>query len=233
MKVAIHQPNFLPWLGFFYKIMSADVFVLLDTVQFSKNSFINRNKIKTPEGSQWITVPVIQSGLFGQPIRDVSLFSPELHLRKIRASIVGNYRKSKFFGEIWEFLEPLLTDQAELSLMNESLIRACASYMNLPCRILRSSDLGISGEQSTDLLVQICKRLGAQQYLAGFGSQKYQEDEKFRDQGIGCFTYDFVHPVYPQLWGDFIPNQSVIDLLFNMGPEASACLKGIQTLEKE
>lgn len=230
MIVAIHQPNFFPWIGYFYKIYKSDVFVLLDDVQYTKNSFINRNRIKVPLGEQWLTVPVLHSGNFGQKINQVEVQNPSRSYLKIKSTIRMNYSKAPYFSEVFSIIEPLLEGESNLSLLNESIIRAIANYLKLPARIIKSGEMnGIEGD-SSERLVNICLSLGATEYLAGFGSTKYQDNDMFAAKGIKTSVYGFRHPVYSQLWGEFVPNLSFLDLLFNNGPESFKYLKGIESL---
>lgn len=221
MIVAIHQPNFLPWLGFFYKISKSDVFVLLDDVQYSKNSFINRNRIKSAKGEQWLTMPVMHSGKFGQSINEVEIPFFEKNYKKLLHTIQLNYSKSKYYTDIMQMFENYHDFNVRLSEFNEYFITWILQYLNINTSIYKSSEMKNIQGQSTDRLVSICKELKADKYLAGFGSNKYQENEKFISQGIETIVYDFVHPIYPQLWNNFIPNLSIIDLLMNMGKESS------------
>lgn len=217
MIVAIHQPNFIPWIGYFFKIMKADVFVLLDDVQFTKNSFINRNRIKTPAGAQWVTLPVLQSGNFGQNINQIEIFNPKLNFKKIKGTLNANYRKALFFDEVFKLIEPALTYETKLVSINKLIIKNICEYLNIKKEIIASSSLTYPTSESTDRLINICKQFNATDYLAGFGSKNYQDDYKFIKAEINPVIYEFKHPVYNQLWGDFIPNLSIIDLLFNYG----------------
>ena len=228
MIVAIHQPNFIPWIGYFYKIFKADTFVLLDNVQYSKNSFINRNKIKTPRGDQWLTIPVLHRGNFGQLINEVEILNPVKSLSKIKSSIKANYGRAVNFNKIYSFIEPLLYEQTKLIELNELIIRAVVEYLGISTEIINASVLeGIEGT-ATYRLVNICKKLDADVYLAGFGSVNYQDNKKFETENIKCKMYNFVHPVYPQLWNYFVPNMSILDLLFNNTVEdVNSILRGI------
>ena len=122
MIVAIHQPNFLPWLGFFYKISKSDAFVLLDDVQYSKNSFINRNRIKSPNGEQWLTMPVLHTGKFGQNINEVEISFFEKNYKKLMHAIQLNYSKSKYYIDIMQMFEDYHDFNAKLSTFNEYFI---------------------------------------------------------------------------------------------------------------
>jgi len=221
MIVAIHQPNFLPWLGYFYKISQCDVFVLLDNVQYTKNSFINRNRIKTPQGELWLTVPVKIKGRFGQLIKDVEIDNGPNWRTKHMKTLEMNYRRVKFFDQVFQKVRAAYyaNDWGNLSQFNTRLLECVLSLLKLEVQLVRASELDVEGA-STKLLINICKVLSADTYLSGFGGVKYQEEELFKEAGIALRYYGFDHSVYPQLWGEFIPNLSIIDLLFNCGLES-------------
>lgn len=228
MIVAIHQPNFLPWIGYFYKITNCDIFVLLDDVQYTKNSFINRNKIKYPQGALWLTVPV--SFTFGEPIKQVAINNKNDWRKTHLKTFEMNYKKSVFFKPIFAGLERIyyLYNWERLCDFNIELITYITLYLGLNNRkIIKSSDLGVQG-RGTELLINIIKKLKGDTYLSGFGGIKYQEENAFAQAEISLKYYDFNHPIYKQLWRDFIPHLSIIDLLFNVGPDSSeiiACSK--------
>lgn len=229
MIVSIHQPNFIPWIGYFYKIKNSDVFVILDNVQFTKNGFTNRNKIKTPQGESWLTYPVIQSGKFGQNISDCLVFNKEINTRKILASISGNYKKSPYFDKYYGSLTELLNSSSDnLCEINCKLIHWIVEELGITTKIVKASDLpNIKGE-STERLVSICRELYATHYLAGLGAKKYQDDELFTSANINIINTPFTYPVYNQLWKDFIPNLTVLDVLFNCGDDAKKFLVSIK-----
>lgn len=219
MIVSIHQPNFLPWLGYFYKIAKSDIFVLLDNVQYTKNSFINRNMIKTPQGPKWLTVPVKTKGRFGQLIKDVEINNTVDWRKNHLHTLETNYRKARFFEMIIQDLKTIyyIDNCDNLCEFNIRLLKWILSLLKLDKRIVRASELDVEGK-STKLLIDIVKAVGGNVYLSGFGGAKYQDEELFKQSGIELQYYEFKHPVYSQLWSDFIPNLSIIDLLFNYGP---------------
>jgi len=227
MIIGIHQPNFLPWLGYFYKIAQCDVFVLLDNVQYTKNSFINRNRIKTPRGADWLTVPVIIKGRFGQLIRDVEVNGTVDWRKKHLGTLDANYRRASYFEPIFQGLKSIyfVGDWNNLCELNIKLLQWVLSMLGLKKNLVRASDLNVEGE-STQLLISIVKELGGNEYISGFGGANYQDVELFQKAGITLTYYDFKHPVYPQLWTDFIPNLSIIDLLFNCGSESLKTIVG-------
>jgi hypothetical protein len=225
MVVAIHQPNFLPWLGFFYKMLKSEMFVFLDNVQFSKNSFQNRVKIKTPKGPMWLTVPVHQK--FGQLTKDVRIDNQEDWRSKHLKTFETYYRKACYFDEIYPMLmDVYMKEKWEyLNDFNIELITKIREYLEIKTPIIKASSLNIEGKSSTDLLIEIVKRVGGTAYLSGKGGTKYMDESKFRDENIQLIYSDFVHPIYNQLWGEFIEGLSIVDLLFNMGPQGRTLLE--------
>jgi len=217
--VAIHQPNFLPWLGFFYKMLKSDIFVFLDNVQYSKNSYQNRVKIKTPQGAIWLTVPV--SHKFGQLTSEVEINNEEPWRKKHLKTLELNYKKTSFFKEVFELLQEIyLKKEWELLVdFNIELIFGISKFLGIKTETIRASSLNVSGK-STDLLISIAKELNASTYLSGKGGAIYQDEEKFKAKGINLVYSDFRHPVYTQAWGEFIEGLSIIDLLFNCGNDS-------------
>jgi hypothetical protein len=219
MVVAIHQPNFIPWFGYFYKLAHAQQFVLLDTVQYSKNSFINRNRIKSQFGPIWLTVPVCTKGRFDQAISAVEMNWDHNWQQKHLHSLITNYHRAPFFDEVFLLLKSQYVANEtvqKLADFNLSMIQTICRYLDIFPTLVRASELDVQGK-GTDLLVNICARLGASTYLAGTGAVKYQEDEKFATSGI-LVQYSSFQPIkYNQLWGEFVENLSVVDVLMNCG----------------
>jgi hypothetical protein len=218
MKVAIHQPNFLPWLGYFYKISKVDLFVFLDDVQYIKRGFIHRNKIRSGNDAKWLTCSVATKGEYYQNINEARYSEPSISEEKIYGLLKENYKKAPFYDRYMQFLHDNL-DLQNLSLAEQNirLITAIMKEMNITTKLVRSSELeGIEGT-STERLISICRNTGADTYLAGFGAVNYQDDELFMQSGIVPVRSDFVHPVYNQVGEGFISNLSVIDFLFNAG----------------
>ncbi len=216
MIVAVHQPNFLPWLGYFYKMAHSDVFVLLDSVAFSKNSYTNRSRIKTPQGEQWLTVPVRHSS--GQLISETAINDETDWRKKHLKTLEANYAKAPFFREVFDKLSAIYAASAGdgLSAFNMRLIRFVAEYLGITTRLVVGSTLNVNG-QATELLVAILKALGGTTYLSGTGGSKYQSEEDYTRAGLVLRYSDFTHPTYSQLWGSFCVGLSTIDALFNCG----------------
>jgi hypothetical protein len=224
MIVSIHQPNFLPWLGYFHKMARADTFVLLDTVAFTKGSYINRVQVKTANGPRWLTVPVQTAGKLGQRILEVRCDDTIDWRKKIAGVLDANYRNSAhyraFAGEILGIINSTGDNLAEL---NIRLVECLAGKLGISTLTIRSSRMQAQGK-ATDLLINICRELGADTYLSGSGGANYQEEEEFRAAGIKLVYIDFKHPTYPQLYGGFISGLTSADLLFNCGPDSRSIL---------
>jgi hypothetical protein len=221
MRVAIHQPNFLPWLGYFYKLARADIFVLLDDVQFIKEGFVHRNYIKTCQGKQWLGVPVCTKGRAGQPINKTEISYDKPWQRKAAATLLQQYARAIHVDQYVPAIQEILCrDHRLLVDLNVSLLEFVRVAMGLETPIVRSSDLkGVNGT-ATERLISICKAVGATEYMSGAGARSYQDEEMFRAGGINLLYSDFVHPTYPQPFGAFEPNLSAIDLVLNVGPKS-------------
>lgn len=226
ITAAIHQPNFLPWIGYFYKMLKCDRFILLDDVQFVRRSYTNRVNIRTPAGKQWITIPVKQKGRYLQLVKDVELETSLQWQKKVLGTLQSAYGRAPFFKTYFPALSAIVQENCSfLAEMNTRLIQWVAGILELSTPILKSSELpGVSGA-STERLVNICRAVGADRYLSGFGGQKYQEEVIFNQHQVELVVYDFKHPVYPQLWGEFLSGMSALDLVFNCGPESAIILR--------
>jgi WbqC-like protein family len=227
VKVAISQPTYLPWLGYFDLIDQVDVFVLLDNVQFEKQSWQQRNRIKTPTGLQWLTVPVMFRGRFGQLIKDVEIRDAEFWRNHLR-SIELNYRRSLFFDRYFEELSSRLkyTPGVLLAELNGRLLEWFMSVLGIQTRVVVSSQLQQAGRR-TELLANICASLGADQYISPLGSAGYllEEGNMLLDKGVGFVFQHYEHPEYCQLFPPFLPYASLLDLIFNEGERSLEILR--------
>ena len=219
--LSAHQPAYLPWPGYLDKIARADAFVFLDTVQFEKNSYINRNRIKTSHGVQWLTVPVKMKGHLSMTLRDTeSDATQRWHVKHLRA-IAMNYRRAPYFTDCFAKLEQLLADPphnlAELCWIQ---LRFWLREFAIATHVVRASTLPVSGSKS-DLILQLARHLGANHYISGALGRGYLVEDAFRAAGISVEYQDYRAPVYPQLWGDFVPNLSIVDYWMNCGPNAA------------
>lgn len=218
------QPTFLPWLGYFAMIDAVDTFVYLDSVQFARRSWQQRNKIKTPIGEAWISLS-IQKGPRDQKIAE-TVYDIQSAL-KISRLIEQNYQQASYFASYWPQLRNvLLAPHPTLSSLNINLIEHLVDVLDLHRpETHRSSDLKTSGAKAT-LLANICTDLGHTSYLSAPGSREYiEESGAFGAQGVSVHYHHYQHPRYEQLHGDFIEYMSVIDLLFNVGPRSNEVIR--------
>jgi hypothetical protein len=217
--VAIHQPEHMPWLGFFDKLLRADAFVLLDDVQFSKGDFQNRNRVKGQGGAQWLTVPVEHR--FGQKINEVEIAGDAWRAKHWK-TLHSCYARAAHFGEFaGRFEELYARPWARLSELNVEAIRVLARAFGVEKEFVFSSALGAGGQKS-GLVLNICKAVGASRYYSGRAGSTYLDADAFRREGIEIVVQEFEHPVYEQLFlkeQGFVPNLSAVDLLFNRGAE--------------
>jgi len=218
MLVTIHQPEHLPWLGFFDKMRQADVFVLLDTTQFAKDDFQNRNRIKTKNGPTWLTVPIFKKGRSEQLIIDVEICNDRNWRNRCWSLIYQSYRDAPYFEKYAPFFKELYTRKwSRLVTLNETIIRYLKVQLGLRTELVKASELGVYMRGPTNVNLTICQRLGADIYLSGKHGRDYLDEARFAEQSIEVRYQDFKHPVYPQFWGDFLPRMSSIDLLFHCG----------------
>jgi hypothetical protein len=217
-RCAIHQPQFLPWLGHFQKISLCDVFVFLDTVQFQKNEFQNRNRIPTAAGEQWLTVPV--SYRFGDPIKEVRVAATVPWRRKILGTVEHSYKRSPHFATFAPSFRALVeADWPGLSAINMASVRWLMDGFGITTRTVLASELPACSTDRTGRLVDICRHVGATTYVSGALAQHYLEVEPFQKAGIEVVFQNYAHPVYAQLHGGegFVSHMSALDGLFCVG----------------
>ena len=223
MRLAIHQPQYLPWLGYLDKLDRADVFVLLDTVQFKNNEWQNRNRIRTAQGWQYLTVPVLHE--FPQRMDLVRINNQTDWRRKHAQALETHYGKAPYYGQYAQiFREILARDWERLSLLNEAVLSALAGAFGITTPIVNASRFA-AREEPTGRLVDLCKALGADCYLAGAGGRGYLNLDEFAAAGIAVEFQDFVSPEYAQAYRPFIAGLSAVDLLFNCGRQGIARLR--------
>jgi len=220
MIVSIHQPQYLPWLPYMLKIASSDVFILLDSVDFQKNGLQNRNRIKTSQGAQWLTVPVQQR--LGQKINEVHIDDKSGWRRKHWQTIRQNYGKAKAFGKYAPELESVyLREWTSLSELNTHLLELMMRWLGIQCPIQLSSAMQCNGSGS-DLVLNLCLRVGAKTYISGSGGRDYLDEAAFRDAGIEL-TYR--PPQLPMSYAQqfpqagFLGDLSALDLILNCGDD--------------
>ena len=222
--VAIHQPQYLPWLGYFDKLDHADVFCLLDTVQYKKNEFQNRNRIKTSQGWQWLTVPVTYR--FPQRIGEVGLNQTVDWQRKHLQALRIHYGKAPYFETYIERFEKFYQESQKLLVeVNVGCIQLLLELLGLERKLVLASSLAVKTEDPTLRLIEICQALGGDTYLSGEDGAKYMDLDTFHRHQIDLVLQEFHHPEYSQCYGPFEPNLSIVDLLFNCGPESVATIR--------
>jgi hypothetical protein len=226
VRVAVHQPQYLPWLGYFDKMDRVDCFVLLDDVQFKKNEWQNRNRIRTAAGWQWLTVPVRHR--FPQRIAEVLVDGQAPWRRKHLAALVASYGVAPAFPVHRPFFADLYArDWSRLVDVSVTALTYLAGALGITTKLTLASTLALPDSiRATERLVAICRTLGADAYLSGAGGREYLDVERFEQAGIRVAFQAFRCPTYPQRFGAFEPNLSVVDLLFNCGPASLAILRG-------
>jgi len=218
-QVVIHQPDFLSYIGFFERLVIADVYVILDHVQFvsgTSKSWMHRDKIKTSSGPRWISLSLEKKNSFA-PINTVRLSQSVDWRSKNMNQISAAYCKAPYFAEVWPLIEQIYAcNQMLMADFNIHSIMCIMDILGLRSRIIRSSDLSPVGTNN-EMLIDVLTKTGASSYLSGDGAKSYLRPELFVASGISVQWQEFVHPVYPQLHGEFVPYLSIIDVLFNCG----------------
>jgi len=224
MIVSTHQPAYVPWLGYFDKIAKSDIHIFFDDADYSKNNLFNRNKIKTPKGESWITIPISYKS--SMPICETKIDNSsnwtENHLKTIKM----NYAKAPYFKEYSDIFEKFYSQKWDyLSDITIPMNKLIAKALGIKIKFIKSSELNVEGAKN-EKLINLCKAVGADTYLSGRGAKDvnfnphgkpYLDEEMFLKNNIKVKYQQFSHPTYKQLWGNFIPNLSIIDFLFNCG----------------
>ena len=222
--VSAHQPDFLPYLGFYDRLFQCDIFVIMDDVQLIRQGWHNRNKIKTVNGPVWITVPVLKTGRGNQSILDVQIDQTQKWRRKILRGITFNYQAAKYFEEFFYPISKIFESDYELLIdLNYALILHFIAVLNIDVEIVRASTLGLKRKRN-EYLIDLVKSVGGDAYLSGTGAKEYMNEKIFEEESIDVIWQKFNHPNYSQCFGDFTPNMSAIDLLLNCGPKSGAII---------
>ncbi|NQV53681.1 MAG: WbqC family protein [Flavobacteriales bacterium] len=221
----ITQSNYIPWKGYFDMINAADVFVVYDDMQFTKRDWRNRNKIKTSDGPKWLTVPVQVKGKFDQKIKD-TLISDDNWVTKHLNALSHNYSKAPFFKEYIESLQEVYNEPFEsITQLNLELIKWVMKQLQINTEIAYSWDFELH-ESRNERLLSICKDVDATEYISGPSAKNYMDVSLFEENDVQVTWYDFnEYPEYPQLFGQFEHSVSILDLIFNTGPNARNYMK--------
>lgn len=229
-KIAILQSNYIPWKGYFDMIAAVDEFILYDDMQYTRRDWRNRNQIKTPQGVQWLSVPVRVKGKYDQSIRETEIDGSvwaESHWK----SIAQNYRKAPHFEEIAAIFEPFYRQRqiTHLSALNRELIEAICAYLGITTKISNSWDYQLI-EGKTERLADLCAQAGGTEYISGPSAKDYVEEILFANMGIKLTWFDYAgYPEYPQLWGEFTHGVTILDLLFSCGKDAHRYMRYVRS----
>lgn len=225
-KVAILQSNYIPWKGYFDLVAAVDEFIIYDEMQYTRRDWRNRNKIKTPQGTAWLTVPVKAKGNYYQKIREMEIDGSGWQQSHWK-SLAQHYRRAPHFKAVAEWLEPLYLENSYtyLSDLNRVFLEKICERLGITTRITSCSDYTLI-EGKTERLADLCVQAKADEYISGPAAKDYIVPEVFEAAGVALtwFNYDGYQP-YPQLWGEFTHNVSIVDLLFNCGPESAKWLR--------
>lgn len=230
MILSAHQPQYIPWLGYFDKVDKSDIFVLLDNVQYKPREYQNRNKIRTKLGWMWLTMPVISKGLGRQKISQVKIDNNSPWQKKHWESLKRSYNRAPFFKEYYGFFENTYsTPWEKLIDLNAHIIKYLLKELKIETPLYYESEIGTLA-LATERIIELCKKLKANTYLSGIGGKDYLEEEKFSKAGIKLVYQNFSHPHYRQQYAGkdnpFIPYMSTLDLLFNEGISSIDILRG-------
>ncbi len=216
MIVSIHQPAYNPWLGYLDKLSNSDIFIYLDTVQFEKNSFINRNKIKTPQGELWLTIPVKTKDHLNKPISEIEIDYKKNWIKNHLRSIEMNYKRAENFDLVYSFWKSIL--EIEYKYLSDLCYNQLIGVTDLlgvkNTKIIKSSDFSFESRKS-DLILDICIEFKAKKYISGKMGKDYLDLAIFNNNNIEVTFQEYSQLEYKQLWGEFIPNLGVLDYLMN------------------
>lgn len=230
-KVAILQSNYIPWKGYFDMIAVADEFILYDDMQYTRRDWRNRNQIKTPQGQQWLTVPVKVKGKYHQTIRETEIDGSDWAEAHWKA-LARNYRRAPHFDEVAALFEPLYRQRqyTHLSTLNHGLIMGICAYLGIATKISNSWDYALI-DGKTERLADLCLQVGGTQYISGPAAKDYIDEHIFTEQGITLTWFDYAgYPEYPQLWGEFTHGVTILDLLFNCGKDTPRYMKHVDSI---
>lgn len=227
-KIAILQSNYIPWKGYFDIIAAVDEFILYDDMQYTRRDWRNRNQIKTPQGAQWLTVPVHVKGKYHQKIRETTIDGTnwaEMHWK----SLSQNYRRAPHYAEVSAWLQPLYLNESysHISELNRCFIEAICQYVGINTLITNSWNYSLCDGQ-TERLADLCIQAGGSEYVSGPSARNYVNESIFSKLDIKLTWFDYAgYPEYPQLWGSFNHSVTILDLLFNCGKNSYRYMKNV------
>lgn len=220
-RIAILQPGYLPWLGFFDQMGRSDVFVYHTDVQYDKQSWRNRNRIRTKQGWTWLTAPVRIKRHSKDLIEDMRIDNSQNWRKRHCNLIKESYQKAPYFSQYFPFFKDIYSSSWEfLTDLDIYIVDYLIKALGIETKIMLSTQLNLKEKEKTERLIEICKKLGADVYFSGSAARNYIRKNRFKEEGIKLEYQDYQHPVYPQQYEPFIPYMSIIDLLFNHGKES-------------
>lgn len=226
MNIFIAQSNYIPWKGYFDNIAQADIFVIYDTMQYTRQDWRNRNLIKTNAGLKWVTIPVESKGCLLKKINDTYIINNDWKIKHL-AQLKENYAKAAFYKETIEFIESIYmtAEGLNLSSINTHFLKKICGYLNIKTQFINSTELESKGNP-TERLVEICTILGCNKYITGPLAKNYINGNLFMEKGIVIEFVDYSgYEKYPQLYPPFEHGVSILDLIFNCGEDAKNYLK--------
>ena len=227
MILTAHQPVYLPWLGLFHKIAISDSFISFDQVQYQRDNWNNRNRIKTPDGPIWLTVPVLKKGYLDKKICEIEIDNSKPWARKHWRSIRANYAKAPYFKEYADFFEDVyLKHWTTLEELNTYMLRWFLDTLKIDVLIKSAGEYDFRGSKS-NLVLDMCKQLSADAYVFGKLGEEYADIDSFESNNIKVIFQDYIYPEYSQKFGGFESNLSIVDLLFNMGDSSFDTLMSV------
>jgi len=228
-KVAILQSNYIPWKGYFDMIAAVDEFILYDDMQYTRRDWRNRNQIKTPQGVQWLTIPVLAKGKYHQKIRDTQIDGTEWATAHWKA-LTQNYRRTPYFSEISAWLESIYLEEqfTHISQLNRRFIEAICTYLGIETTITNSWDYNLL-DGKTERLANLCLQASGTEYISGPAAKDYIDETVFENMDIQLTWFDYNgYPEYPQLWGNFTHGVTILDLLFNCGKNSASYMRHVK-----
>jgi hypothetical protein len=225
--VSIHQPAYLPWLGYLDRIRRSDVFVFLDNVQFQRNSFQNRNKVRTARGWTWLTVPLLTKGHTKSVLTDIEIDANQPWQRKHLATISQSYAGAPFRDRVMSWLAPFYAREwTRLADLCWAMLQAHLAELNIETQLVRACDMDNRGMRKSDLVLDLCRQLEATIYISGPQGRGYIDEVSFAAAGIELRYDEYHHPVYPQCQGEFESHMAAIDLMMNVADPMAVLQSG-------
>ncbi|AUJ24841.1 WbqC family protein [Virgibacillus dokdonensis] len=234
MKVSGHQPCYIPWYGFFEKVAKVDIFAIHDIAQYEKGGYINRNLIKSSQGFLWLTIPIQIKGNKNTPIKEIKIDNTQDWKRRHWKAITVNYNKSKYFRDYRDFFGDIYHSNWEyIYELNMSIISFIMDELNINTKLCYISEMECRHKKKSDFVLSLCKELQADNYLSGKLGKEYLNEKDFELEGINIDYQEIRKIEYQQLFNDFIPNLSIIDILFNCGPvRTEAIVRGERSFDE-